>query len=125
MSTRPAPEGLDFLVNRADWHQHRLVEPGPPAEPEPGQALFRVDRFAFTANNISYALSGDMLGYWRFFPTEEGWGRIPTTSGTAFSTPVIMSRASASSAKRWTGSTNISARRIVKPHNTEIQCTES
>jgi hypothetical protein len=41
--------------------------------------LFRVDRFAFTANNISYAMAGDMLRYWDFFPAaEEGWGRIPT-----------------------------------------------
>jgi NADPH:quinone reductase-like Zn-dependent oxidoreductase len=48
-----------------------------PAALSPGQVLFRVDRFAFTANNISYALSGDMIGYWRFFPAEPGWGRIP------------------------------------------------
>lgn len=72
-----AGESLDFLVNRADWHKTRFVEHAAPAELSAGQVLFRVDRFAFTANNISYALSGDMIGYWRFFPTEEGWGRIP------------------------------------------------
>ena len=70
--------GLDFIVNRQDWHEHRFVDAGVPADPGPGEVLFRVDRFAFTANNVSYALSGDMLGYWRFFPTREGWGRIPT-----------------------------------------------
>ena len=70
--------GLDFIVNRQDWHQHRFVDAPRPGELEPGQVLFRVDRFAFTANNISYALSGDVLGYWRFFPSEEGFGRIPT-----------------------------------------------
>ena len=43
-----------------------------------GQVLFRIDRFAFTANNISYALTGDLLGYWRFFPAPDGWGRLPT-----------------------------------------------
>ena len=68
---------LDFLVNRSDWHKTRFVEGPEPRDLAPGQVLFRVDRFAFTANNISYALSGDMIGYWRFFPTEEGWGRIP------------------------------------------------
>ena len=72
-----AKDSLDFLVNRADWHKTRFVEGSEPGELAPGQVLFRVDRFAFTANNISYALSGDMLGYWRFFPTEEDWGRIP------------------------------------------------
>ncbi|HKK53453.1 MAG TPA: DUF2855 family protein [Myxococcota bacterium] len=70
------PAGLDFLVSRSDWSQHRFEE-APVPELADGQALFRVDRFAFTANNISYAVAGDELGYWRFFPAPEGWGRIP------------------------------------------------
>ena len=70
------PEGLDFLVHKTDWKQHRFDE-APAPEAADGQVLFRVDRFAFTANNISYALAGDMLGYWRFFPAPEGWGRLP------------------------------------------------
>ena len=37
----------------------------------------RLERAALTSNNVSYALSGDMLDYWGFFPTEEGWGRLP------------------------------------------------
>jgi hypothetical protein len=69
--------GLDFLVNKTDWKQHRLDD-APVPELGNKQVLFRVDRFAFTANNISYALAGDMLGYWRFFPAPEGWGRLPT-----------------------------------------------
>ena len=71
------PAGLDFLVNKTDWKQHRFDDASVPDLAD-GQVLFRVDRFAFTANNISYALSGDMLGYWRFFPAAEGWGRLPT-----------------------------------------------
>jgi NADPH:quinone reductase-like Zn-dependent oxidoreductase len=70
-------DGLDFLVNKTDWKQHRFVDT-PVPELADGQVLFRVDRFAFTANNISYALAGDMLGYWRFFPAPDGWGRLPT-----------------------------------------------
>ncbi len=71
-----AEAGLTFEVRKSDWSQTRFVE-GPVPELAPGQVLFRVDRFALTSNNISYALSGDMIGYWRFFPCEEGWGRIP------------------------------------------------
>ena len=71
-----ADAGLVFEVEKADWKRTRFVE-GPVPELAPGQVLFRVDRFALTANNISYALSGDLLGYWRFFPCEAGWGRIP------------------------------------------------
>ncbi len=69
--------GLDFLVDKSDWKRHRFDEAEIP-ELVDGQVLFRVDRFAFTANNISYALAGDMLGYWRFFPAPDGWGRLPT-----------------------------------------------
>jgi NADPH:quinone reductase-like Zn-dependent oxidoreductase len=67
---------LAFEVDRKDWSKTRFVE-APVPELAPGQVLFRVDRFALTSNNISYALSGDLLGYWKFFPAEGGWGRIP------------------------------------------------
>lgn len=72
----PAP-GLDFLVDKVDWKKYRFAD-APIPEPAAGQVVFRVDRFAFTANNISYALTGDALGYWRFFPAPDGWGRLPT-----------------------------------------------
>ena len=72
-------EGLDFVVNRSEWHKTHFRETRIDTDLAPGQVLFRVDRFALTANNISYAAAGDMLKYWNFFPAEEeGWGRIPT-----------------------------------------------
>lgn len=42
-----------------------------------GQVLLEIDRFAFTANNITYAALGDALRYWAFFPASEGQGIIP------------------------------------------------
>jgi len=71
------PAGLDFLVNKSDWKQHRFDD-APVPDLADSQVLFRVDRFAFTANNISYALAGESLRYWDFFPAPEGWGRLPT-----------------------------------------------
>lgn len=65
-----------FEVDRADFRTLRLVEQEP-VRPEDGQVRLAVDRFALTANNISYALSGDTLGYWDFFPASGRWGRIP------------------------------------------------
>lgn len=42
------------------------------------QALIRVHRFAVTANNVTYAMVGDRIGYWDFFPTgEDAWGVVP------------------------------------------------
>lgn len=44
----------------------------------PGQVLLKVDTFAFTANNITYAELGDRLAYWKFFPASAAdWGTIP------------------------------------------------
>jgi hypothetical protein len=68
---------MDFEVDRTDFRRTRVVDDSPPALDD-GQIRLRVERAAFTANNISYALSGDMLGYWDFFPTEAPWGRLPT-----------------------------------------------
>lgn len=43
-----------------------------------GQARVRIDTFALTANNITYAAFGDTMRYWDFFPSgEEGWGVVP------------------------------------------------
>ncbi len=69
----------DFLVNRADlsrvrWEptQIRADEPL-----DPGAALLQIERFSFTANNITYGLLGEAMRYWDFFPAPAGWGRIP------------------------------------------------
>ena len=67
---------MDFLVKRDDLHASRLEEREAPAL-ESGQALLRIDSFGLTTNNITYAVFGEAMSYWRFFPAEEGWGRVP------------------------------------------------
>ena len=44
-----------------------------------------IDRFALTANNVSYAVAGDTLGYWRFFPADPGWGLVPVWGFAGYS----------------------------------------
>jgi hypothetical protein len=66
----------DFLVKRDELRECRIAESAPP-EPEPGQALLRVETFGLTANNITYAVFGEAMSYWDFFPAEDGWGRVP------------------------------------------------
>ena len=66
----------DFLVardnlSRTSWLQRPLVSPAR------GEVLVTVDRFALTANNITYATLGDEFHYWDFFPAPAGLGRIP------------------------------------------------
>ncbi len=66
----------DFLVKRDDLRECRVVEAEAPGL-EPGQALLRVARFGLTANNVTYAVFGEAMSYWDFFPAEEGWGHVP------------------------------------------------
>lgn len=67
---------MDFEVSRQDFGQTRVVD-APPIDIGDGQVRLAVERFALTTNNITYAVAGDMLDYWGFFPTEAPWGRLP------------------------------------------------
>jgi hypothetical protein len=42
-----------------------------------GEALFRIERFALTANNVTYAAHGVDMKYWAFFPAPDGLGIVP------------------------------------------------
>jgi len=42
-----------------------------------GEAVLAVERFALTANNVTYAVAGDSMHYWQFFPAPEPWGCVP------------------------------------------------
>ena len=48
-----------------------------PSELEPGEALLTVSAFGLTTNNITYAVMGEAMSYWDFFPAQDGWGRVP------------------------------------------------
>ena len=69
----------DFVIDRTDLSR---AEARPLALPDTvalldGEILLDLERFALTANNITYGVYGDRLGYWRFFPADGDWGRIP------------------------------------------------
>ena len=66
-----------FEVRKESWSEIRIHTDPMATELAPDEVLLKVDRQALTANNISYASSGDSLKYWEFFPAEDGWGRIP------------------------------------------------
>lgn len=68
-------ESRSFEVDRKDLRTTR-VHAEPLACP-PGGVLCRIERFALTANNITYGVFGDAMAYWQFFPAPAGWGRIP------------------------------------------------
>ena len=69
----------ELWVNRENFRDTKIVtqESTPLLD---GQIRVAIDKFGLTANNVSYALSGDQIGYWRFFPAEESWGKVPAWS---------------------------------------------
>lgn len=70
-----------FEVRKDNLSSHRMVNRD--AVLSDGQVLAKVERFALTANNVTYAVVGDRIGYWTFFPgAEDGWGVVPVW-GTA------------------------------------------
>ena len=75
-----------FQVNKKELSKYRVVQSEDLPLTQAG-VTFEVERFAFTANNLTYFMMGDKLGYWQFFPpinshstknnNEENWGVIP------------------------------------------------
>ncbi|MFG2064870.1 DUF2855 family protein [Micromonospora sp. NPDC048871] len=70
-----------FAVARADLADTTLVDNSVPALAD-GEALLRVDRVGLTANNVTYAVLGEAMRYWEFFPPEargldRRWGLPP------------------------------------------------
>ncbi|UFZ03218.1 DUF2855 family protein [Bradyrhizobium ontarionense] len=72
-------QSTDFIVARKDLQDCKTITTELPHEGAlPAEALLvKVDRFAFTANNITYALLGEQLQYWQLFPAPAGFGIIP------------------------------------------------
>lgn len=66
----------DLVIGRDELDRTAILE-HPVPEPGPGEALLRVDRVGVTANNVTYARLGEQMRYWSFFPSDEGWGRVP------------------------------------------------
>jgi hypothetical protein len=72
-------KSIDFVVARDDLPQCKFIEmqlPDATALPD-DTLLVKVASFALTANNITYAVMGDVLKYWQIFPAPQGFGNIP------------------------------------------------
>jgi hypothetical protein len=70
----------DLLIERDDLAAASLVDV-PLPEPGDGQVRLRVERVGMTANNVTYAVFGEAMRYWDFFPAEPvdgvAQGRVP------------------------------------------------
>ena len=74
----------EFQLRRNQFSDSRIVQAGCCDAQQPlsaGEVLTRIECFAYSANNITYAAAGDLLGYWQFFPAAgddaQHWGITP------------------------------------------------
>lgn len=70
----------EFQTSKTDFSVSRIVESDRPTIGN-GEVLAKIERFAFTSNNITYAAMGEQLRYWDFFlphgDAAQEWGIIP------------------------------------------------
>ena len=66
---------------KSDLNQSRIVLEQLGEDIQDGEVLLKVEKFSFTANNVTYGIAGDSIGYWNFFPAinnpKKTWGCIP------------------------------------------------
>ena len=66
----------ELWVDRTNYRRTQVVS-GDIPEPGANEILVAIDKFAMTANNVTYAASGDLFGYWQFYPTgEDPWRKV-------------------------------------------------
>ena len=61
----------EFQTYKNDLTKSRVVETDigqALANLAKGDILVHIERFAFTANNVTYGAAGNTIGYWKFFP---------------------------------------------------------
>lgn len=69
-------EITELWTNRANLRETKTVT-RPVPELAEGEVLMKIEKFGLTANNVSYAITGDSIGYWGYYPAEGPWGKVP------------------------------------------------
>ena len=66
---------------KTDLNKTRIVSKEQGDHIGESEVLAKIEKFSFTANNVTYGVAGDTIGYWQFFPPSEDsnneWGCIP------------------------------------------------
>ena len=109
----------EFIVERENLRNCKFVATSlPDAGSLPdGQVLLKIDKFAFTSNNVTYAAFGQAMSYWNFFPAPEGWGKIPVWG---FAEVVLSRHESIQAGERFYGYYPMSSHVVLQP----TRCSE-
>ncbi|WP_372777788.1 DUF2855 family protein [Litorivivens sp.] len=65
----------ELWVEKSDFRKTRVVTDQLRAIEE-GEIVVAIDKFGLTANNVTYAVMGDAIGYWKFYPAPDNWGKV-------------------------------------------------
>ncbi|MEW4468391.1 DUF2855 family protein [Parasphingorhabdus sp. JC815] len=96
-------------LSQSEWHNL------PPPDLAKGEILMAVEKYAVTANNITYAAVGDGFGYWNFFPTSDrDWGIVPVWG---FATVIQSNHTDIAEGERVYGYLPMASHLVVKPEN--------
>ncbi|MEO1015610.1 MAG: DUF2855 family protein [Pseudomonadota bacterium] len=79
-------EITELQFKKDDLATRRLIKRTAPGLND-GEALAKVDRFAFTANNVTYGVVGERIGYWKFFPVQSQPGAAAPLAGDVVDPP--------------------------------------
>lgn len=58
----------ELWVDKRDFRNTRAVEIKQSSLAS-GEIRVAIDKFAITSNNVGYDVSGEQIGYWKYFPT--------------------------------------------------------
>ena len=69
-----------FQTLKSDLTQSRITDTNS-SSIDDGEIVVKIESYAFTANNVTYGVAGETIGYWKFFPAgndeNNEWGCIP------------------------------------------------
>ena len=65
-----------FIVKKEDLFRAKFSKDIIPIL-KTNEIILEIEKYAFTSNNITYAVTGKTLGYWNFFPAKEPFGIVP------------------------------------------------
>ncbi|MES2035908.1 MAG: DUF2855 family protein [Pseudomonadota bacterium] len=108
-------QAWDLIVGRRNLGETR-IDRHPVPTPADGEMVLAVESFALTANNVTYGMVGDQIGYWRFFPAPEGFGRLPVWG---FATVATSANPDFAPGDRFYGYWPMSSHVLVKPRRTK------
>lgn len=104
----------DLIVDRDRLTEVEVVD-APEPDPRPGEIVLRVDRVGLSANNVTYAVFGDDLRYWDFFPVPDRDGRRGRVPLWGFADVVRSARPEVDEGTRVYGFLPTSSHLVVEP----------